>query len=791
MTEDSSLVSLLLPRKTDRGLDGIAFSTFVDGGVAVPVSAVDQLLVALIRHLIDRMPRRVTVIQLPRARHRIALTHAICMHLLRLQQPLVAGPVVFAALDVDLTDQVRQLQMRNYRNLALHRDNPLSAQRLTRSGQLVPVVGTTFRSGDSSLVYLNTRVGNPALPQGNPPLVIIDAASITNADSRARMLAWASTHSAVSTVVVGDIGDESLVKAVTATGSAPLVLPVTDTEVKELVYELNKQKPEPSPLSSMWMLWRDKHPPLNIYRAGGTEINAAIARAFDCLGARPDGLMPQTLDYPTKLLYSGTRLAAAVNHYRRACALAVRPGEGPTTLLRVLNGLTFTSTGPWHAWGVARWGELKVAVETLWRNLDETNPKLDLLWELLARAERADCGRILVRCHSTAAAVATAQSLRSETRTNAQIALWARISARVEIDTFTKRYPPRHAGIQILTGNPPPRHFSLLFSGEADENWLLAYDVEDIILRHQLRRWHDTTDVWRRNMYRVLGAAEPSSVAGPVLATEIHHTPPDLPELHLPQLSILDVLNSGDTVIDLSSIVGEASSDWHDLETTSNCVPILLDNGQTWWVPNENDQYGELATPVLVVTGSHRHLPLRDIRPGDAIVVPAGDGTDSAHARLVALSHTNDDVASLDAILGQFRRAARSVLETHTTQRLAIAAVRDAGAQAAGELKMWASGHTIAPRVPGDITAVFRAAQQPAPDLLLLQRVAGRLRSLHRSLGYFVKVLASGHAEDALEKLRRLVGDGADELVDEFLVVTVISVGNATDVPTRLAGLIQ
>ncbi|MFE3102884.1 DISARM anti-phage system protein DrmE domain-containing protein [Nocardia tengchongensis] len=790
MTDDPSLIDLLLPGTTDAGLDGLAYSTFLDNGVAVPVSAVDQLLVAFSRHLIDQMPRTVAVLQLPRAHHRIALTLAICLHLLRLQQPLVAGPVVLAALDVDLTEQLRHLRWRNYRNMALDRQNPLSAQRLTRRGHLVPVLGTAPRPADSSLIYVNTRIGNPALPHCNPPLVIIDAASITPADSRAKMLAWASHHSAVSTVVVGDIGDESLVKAVTATGATPLVLPLTDAEVNALVYELNRQKPEPSPLSSMWMLWRDKQPRLNIYRAGDTEINDAITRAFACLATRPDGLAPQALDYPTKLLYSGTRLTAAVCDYRRACALAVRPGEGPATLLRVLHGLTFTGPGPWHAWGVARWGELKVAVDSLWRHLEESTPKLDLLWELLARAEHATCGRILIRCHSNAAAVATAQSLGSENRTSAQIALWMRISARVEIDTFAKRHPPRHAGIQILTGNPPARHFSLLFSGEADENWLLAYDVEDAILRHQLRHWHDTTDAWRQSTFRALGASEPATVAGPLVTTELHSTAPEPPELHLPQLSILDVLDSADRSIDLSSILGTASNDWFGPETTS-CVPILLDNGRTWWVRTENDHDGDLATPILVVTGNHRYLPLRDIRPGDAVVVPAGDGTDSVHARLITLSHTNDDVAALDAILGQFRRAARQVLETHSTLQAAIAAVRNAGAQAPGELKMWASGRTIAPRVPQDIAAVFLTAQQSSPDLWLLHSVAGRLRTLHRSLGHFVKALASGHAGAAVNKLRSLVGDGADELLEEFLVATVISVGAPTDVPAGFSGRIQ
>lgn len=195
---------------------------------------------------------------------------------------------------------------------------------------------------------------------------------------------------------------------------------------------------------------------------------------------------------------------------------------------------------------------------------------------------------------------------------------------------------------------------------------------------------------------------------------------------------------------------------------------------------------------MLVVTaGGEKYLPLREISPGDRIIVPAGEGTESVHARLVAVSHTNDEVASLDAILGQFRSAARSVLHTKGTQRAAIAAVRYAGAEHPSQLKLWATGRTIAPQSPGDIAAVFRAAQQPAPDSRLLNSVAGTLRTLHRGLGRFVAALAAGRAGDAVEPLRRLIGDSADELLDEFVAAIVTEIGSPEWVPANLAGRLR
>jgi hypothetical protein len=784
-----SLTSVLLPETSDAGLDGLAFSTFFDGAVSVPVSPVDQLLVAFSRHLLREVPTGgVAVVQLPRARHRIALTLAICMHVLRLREELLAGPVVLAALDVDMTQQLRTLRMRNRSSISLGRHNPLSAQRLTRAGEIAPLVGSTPGATNSSLIYFSTRVGNPRL-DCHPPLVVVDATSITDPHSRARVLIWASNQSAAATVVVGDIGDESLVQAVTAAGHAPLVLPVTNAEVTALVYDLGRQAPAPSPLSSMWLLWQEGFPRLSIHRAGDGELNAEIARAFACLALRPSGPMPLALDYPSKLLNAGTRLAATVTEYRRACAVANRPGEGPEPLRQRLKSLTFSGPGHWQAWGVARWGELKVAVERLWRQLDESNPKLSLLWELLDRADRSGVGRVLIRCHSKAAATATTACLTGEGRTDAQIALWERVGARVEVTTFATRHPPGHADVQILTGNPPPWHFSLLFSGEAPATWLLAYDAEQATLRRQLRRWQDTTDAWRRTTFRVLGASEPASVVSPLSDAEGGSTLGDPPELSLPGLSILDVLNRANAAMDSPSIIGATPGGWHSSGTTRSCIPVELDDGRTWWL---EDRDGGLATPVLVVTaGGQKYLPLHELTPGDVIIVPAGDGTDSVHARLVAVSHTNDEVASLDAILEQFRSAARIVLREKGTQRAAIKAVRDAGARAAGQLSLWASGQTIAPQSPDDIAAVFRAAHQPLPDLRLLNSVAGTLRTLHRNLGRFVTALAAGRADDAVEPLRRLIGESADELLDEFVAATVIAVGSPASVPANLAGRLR
>ena len=171
-------------------------------------------------------------------------------------------------------------------------------------------------------------------------------------------------------------------------------------------------------------------------------------------------------------------------------------------------------------------------------------------------------------------------------------------------------------------------------------------------------------------------------------------------------------------------------------------------------------------------------------------MVPAGEGTESIHARLVAASRGNDDVRSLDVILSQFRAAAKSLL-ARGTRREIIDRLRRAGAEHPDQLSAWARGTTIAPREPGDVAAVFQVADKACPDLNLIYAVAGTLRNLHRALGRFIAAIATGRSDNAVDQLRDLVGPVADELLDEFIVARVAKVGRSCRVPSSIAGRIR
>ncbi|MGH9226326.1 MAG: hypothetical protein ACRD2W_21630 [Acidimicrobiales bacterium] len=780
-----SIVEALVPNRSDTAFDELAAATFIDNGVPVPVSPVDQLLMAFARRLLtDRSLGGTGVVQLPRSKHRSALLLAITSHLLCRRSPAsLSGPVVLIGLDVDLATQLRSLSVANHRRMGLSAGNPLSAHRLTRMGDLVPVIGSDVGTADTSLVYCKTRNGTPTL-NCRPPLVILDATSVNTPSARANAIEWALAHHAEAIIAVGDIGDDSLIQTVSDAAVVPTVLAVNETITQALVDELGRGERTLSTLSSMGVLWRVP-PQVHLHRVGDDETNEAVTKAFKTLAFKPAGPLPVELERPLNLLRNGARLAARVKDYRTACTNNPRPGEMP--LLRMLERST-TMPAAWRHWETANLGALKTAVKHLWRELESDNPKLRELWRVLERLHRDGVESVVIRCHSRAAAEATRVSLSSGTRSAEQEELWELIKENVIVTTSKERFAAGSFGAQILTGAPPPWMLSSLVGIEATATHVLVYEAEEAILRRQAQRWAQGCGSWQRAVCRTFGAPAPAPVTSPVPPPVAAATPSTLRALNVPGLSLTDVLDAAAELLDPPERRPDPASTAFTGSSRS-CVPVDLRDGRTWWCVNEGDR----ETPVLTLgAGGHENRPVRDLRPGDRIIVPAGEGAESIHARLVTASRTsNDDVQSLDLILSQFRAAARHVITSSATQQAAADRVRVAGAEAPGQLPAWGKGTTIAPREPGDVAAVFKAAGRPCPDLPLIYAVADRLRGLNRTLGRFISAIAAGRGRDTLNQLRALVGDAADELLDEFIVAEVVSVGPARNVPANVAGRIR
>ncbi|MGH9227996.1 MAG: hypothetical protein ACRD07_04545 [Acidimicrobiales bacterium] len=769
----------------DASLDEISNCVFHDNGVEVKVSAIDQLLLALTcRLLTDRLLGHVGIVQIPRYKNRNALLVSICSQLLCRRDPaLLRGPVVFVGFDVAVADQLRSLAVHNHRRIGLADGNPLSMHRITRAGLLEPVVGVHRGSVNGSLIYFNTRIGDPPLDSA-APLVIVDGTVVLSRSARERVLRWVTEHQAAAVVVISDIGDNDIIGTCETVGMVPTVLAVTQDELAQLAYEFGRHDPSTSPLSSMRLLW-SMPTCVRIRQVRSVLIDEALARAYGTLGAKPDGPVPPELEMPLKLLRNGTRLAARVRDYRTACTHNIRPGELP--LLRRLEGMTFVGPPSWRSWGSTRFGTLKVAIRNIWEMLEQENPKLLALWGALDQLHRTDSDcRILIRCHSRAAAEATRASLCTGERTEEQLGLWAAINGRISFATFSDRYAAGSFDAQVLTGAPPPWLLSLLFGVEATETHVLTYAAEESMLRSQLQRIVANLNAWRVAAARTLTASPPAALASPVAPPEGTTPAAVVAALRVPQLDLADVLDRAAQGIDARDIENVVTTRIFSVGQ-KDCIPVVLEDGRTWWCIDD----GARATPVLTVTaGGHETRPVSDLRPGDRIVVPAGEGTESVHARLVAASRSNDDVRALDLILEQFRAAARAV-RGDGTRRQAVERVRRAGAHAAGQLQDWERGTTIAPREPCDVEAVFKAAGRPCPDLGLVYAVAGKLRSLNIILGRFVAAMAAGRGEEAVHKLRELVGATADEILDEFVVVTVREVKEKRSVSGAVAGKLR
>ncbi len=259
----------------------------------------------------------------------------------------------------------------------------------------------------------------------------------------------------------------------------------------------------------------------------------------------------------------------------------------------------------------------------------------------------------------------------------------------------------------------------------------------------------------------------------------------------VPGLSLGDVLDRGAWIIDPPE---EPTSTAAGIPTTAgtgpatrNCIPVLLDDGRTWYCVDEQGR-----TPVLVVSGgTHETKPVSSLRTGQRIVVPTGDAVESLHARLLAAAHQNSDIEELDLILSQFRSAARALLAEASTRQEAIETLCMAGAQSPGQLTKWARWVDDRARDPLDVAAVFLAAHRTCPNLDFLYAVANQLRRLGHVIGAFIAVISRGANQETMSRLRELVGDAADEVLDEFEVGVVASIEPVRPVPVATAGRVR
>jgi hypothetical protein len=554
----SSLADNLLPGNPDESLARFSEVVVTDHGVAMPVTALDQLLASLTRQFVSSRKEQTIVVLLPRGKHDTALLLGISSQLLCRRAPChLDGPVTVIASDVDLIGRLRALGVAGRRRIGLHEGNPLNAHRVRGDGTLQPAYGHEVGDVNRSFLYLNSRVRWPELHWAERGLAVIDGTSITSPDSRMAAVKWAQKY-AWTIIVIGDLGDEQLVASIREQSSDPVVLSFTWSDLSQLAYEMGTTPPVDSALSSAILLHRAP-PTIRFEVVKNDIIDQALLDGFTALARTPPGPLPYQVSKPATLIRVGSRLAAHDSDYR--VAATQDPSNlvmSPWVMLRSLDR-RFDPPSGWRSWGTAQWGALVTASRALWTEIERSQPKLQQLWMLLERLGREDSNsRIVIRNPNRAAATALRVSLTHERRTDAQVETWDSVSDRVEFARFSDRFSWSEDRIEILTGAPPPRSLPLLVGGEAREIYLMVYRPEAVALQRLSQRWTTQLEAWRVEAEGRLGFESAHVTENPVpeqlVSTVVPRT--DATRFNLPDLSLETMIEKAFSEMDERDVTG-------------------------------------------------------------------------------------------------------------------------------------------------------------------------------------------------------------------------------------------
>jgi len=216
---------------------------------------------------------------------------------------------------------------------------------------------------------------------------------------------------------------------------------------------------------------------------------------------------------------------------------------------------------------------------------------------------------------------------------------------------------------------------------------------------------------------------------------------------------------------------------------------LVLDDQTIWWL-SEDDAIGTL------IQERYRHRLVSDLRPGDLIVVPRGEGREELFSRLVEAMHTSGDVKDLDFMLARFRKACATLYRSSGNNWAAVGRqMKAAKASAWFQTQAWAEGETIAPDDPSDVKVVAKLA---GDDQLLLgwrgvSAVAKEVRGLHVRLGRIVSKALSEAVEGEgpnLAKVRSALSDDVVEILDEFVIRRIVHIGALEPKPSNFHGIV-
>lgn len=799
-------LDVLVPAVTNPAdlLERLRRRRLTDGGATVDPGPLDEATLNLIRRVLADTTRDL-VIALPQGRHDVAVALGVLLQLNRLGARIRGrsddegfdGPLVVVGLNVNLTERLRRLRI-GAENLS----EGLRAQRVRADGTVTDLRGTISpaRAWSDGLLYLNTSLGWPQLPEARPGLVIIDRTSFRNPETLDAALTWAKTHKARRVIVLTVIGEPP--SPALQDHERWLQWGWTPGLRRDIGHELGRPR-DCGALSTNALLLVPRRPvALAEYRAPAlTRLRRQCLSGI--VAARRTGLpFPRSIADAVQLanLLTGTwgKLSTA-----DSCAAQEPRGVSSKTFQRMLHERRGCELPPeWRGFRETRWPDLRRDLLDLTELLEEYNPRLEVLRAVVAWAQTHRAGaRLIVRTQTRSAARALAKDLlEADPHLRPSLVPTDEASALVVVAAYGERLSwARRATVEVHLGVPTPWRRACLMGGEATEH-VLVVDGDE---KHWARRVvQGLNDEWQTVLQKTAAELDfdcpagphlpqPRTIYGPVTVDdrgEAVGESNDLPGLDLDRM--FAAFNSALSKVDHGQ--DDFGTDVRTPAGTRNVLARLVmlePGGSRYWLPAD-------ATAEVLVGTRYSATPTAALTAGMTLVIPRGETRDRLYDRLLQAAHREADVAAVTMVLARFRKATWALYDECGSWEAVARELRRRGSQvqAAQTCKHWADGRVIAPDDIEDIRRVAWLTKRY--DLTAdgtwerMGIIAAELRRLHRELG---RVLSGAIAEAARgqsgENLRKLsdLCSGIDlaEVLEEFELRRIQDVGAPTKVPAR------
>lgn len=779
----------LLPPDLPPEIDRLLNLSFRDGGDTFRLGAADQLIAALIRAVFQsRATGRHLIIGLPRGANDLAILTGFLGQLLRIQvwqesagagALAFGGPVVVIARDTAVQQRLSLVKLRGM-TFRSGMAGAVSACRVRADGRIVEPDGTPIRysSGSRRLLYLNSRVGWPQMDVWDG-FGVIDRATLRDPKSYRLALEWTRSRCA-RTITIAELDDPETQMLCREAGLEPFLFPMTPAVLADLQYVIGSAPGTSKLTANPLLTWAPSihlHPVSNI-----GDLERLLRTGFSALSAARetshDAKYPLGVRVAARLLATIQSCVVDLDAYGREASGDPRVRFGsPRSMRLALERSSGAFYGPWEAFGATDWMALRNAALRAYDECVTRNPKQEALVDALdLLRRRSPAARLLIRVPNRAAARVLTNELSDQ----------GLLDGRTQVAAWSARRPWLADDMEIWCGVPPGHHRTMLFSAEATHGEVLSYRGEAIAflgaVKGAARRIGETISAAAEWFRIEPPPADVISVA-PLPATT------DDPGEAAPLSFDVDFDRVIAAASEVLADIGETdeSSQAQLSDETEELMPVGIGDGLVWWLASD-DAVGTL------VNDHYRHRLVSDLEVGDLVVVPRGEGREELFTRLVEAVHRFADVTDLDRMLARFRKACADVyVQSGQNWAEANRSLKMAGAGATSQIRQWASGETIAPQDGGDVRIVARLAHDRELEerWKSVEAVARELRGLHIKLGRVV----SGALREALdgegpflEKVRSMLDSEGLEILDEFAVHEVASIGEPRQVAASQHG---